>query len=202
MQFGIAAAQYNPYQNPYSNTSTNSSENTNTRSSGKKSSDSYQLKSAITKSAECRESITEAFGPYKFGMSMKDFNKATKQAIKEKKASRNAIGNVEYVLYFPDGRPYSVILANAAFYQDKLCGLDFVFERFDTAISEIIYNEIMEADRFSDMEKYEKTDGVIFIKDNLQVILSPGSMSYVNSPVISHQAQENENLNTSSRRAF
>lgn len=163
---------------------------------------SRDLKTAVAKSQESRESITEAFGPYKFGMSMKDFNKATKLAIKEKKASKNSIGNVEYVMYFADGRPYSVILANAAFYQDKLCGLDFVFERFDPAMSQIILNEIMEAERFADMEKYDKTDGTIYIKDNLLVTLSRGSMSYVNMPVITQKAQENQDKNTSSRRAF
>lgn len=160
------------------------------------------LKGAIAKAEQCRETISEAFGPYKFGMSEKEFNKATKTAIKEKKATRNSIGNVEFLMYFADGRPYSVILANAAFYQDKLCGLDFVYERFDATISEIIMEEIMAADRFADMEKFQTTNGIIYLKDNLQVELSRGSMSYINAPIINQKAKENQEKNTSSRRTF
>lgn len=160
------------------------------------------LKSAISGAEHSKETITEAFGPYKFGMSEKEFNKATKQAIKEKKAARNSIGNVEFILYFADGRPYSIILANAAFYQDKLCGLDFVYERFDAGISENIMNEIMQADRLSEMDKYVKTDGITYIKDNLQIDLGRGSMSYINAPIVNQKAMENMEKNTGSRRAF
>lgn len=160
------------------------------------------IKAAISAAEQSKETISEAYGPYKFGMTEKEFNKATKQAIKEKKAARNSIGNVEFIHYFADGRPYSIILANAAFYQNKLCGLDFVFERFDTGISEIIMDEIMQADRFNEMEMFQKTDGVTYVKDNLQVDLSRGSMSYVNAPVVNQKAKENMEKNTGSRRAF
>ncbi len=179
MQFGLATAQ-----------------NVETSMAG------GSLKSAIEAAEQSKETITEAYGPYKFGMSEKEFVKATKAAIKEKKATRNSIGNVEFVNYFPDGRTYSVILANAVFYQDKLCGLDFVFERFDSAISDIILNEIMQADRFAEMDKYTKTDGITYIKDNPQVDLSRGSISYVNAPVVNQKAKENMEKNTGSRRAF
>lgn len=163
---------------------------------------SSDLKLAIENARKSSESITEAFGPYTFGMKEKEFVKATKKAIKAKQASRNSIGNVEYVMYFADGRPYSLILANAAFYQDKLCGLDFVFERFDVGISDIIMDEITQADRLKEMDRYETTRGYMYFKNNLQVELSRGSMSYVNAPVVSQKAKENAEKNANSRGAF
>ena len=127
------------------------------------------LKAAIARCEQSPIVITDAFGNYKFGMSEKEFAKVTKAAIKAKQAKRNSIGNVEYEMSFADGRTYSLILANAVFFKGKLCGLDFVFERFDAGMADIIMEEIMQGDRFQDMDQYAVPKGYIYLKDNLEV---------------------------------
>ena len=160
------------------------------------------LKAAIAKCEQSPIVITNAFGNYKFGMSEKEFVKVTKAAIKAKQAKRNSIGNVEYEMNFADGRTYSLILANAAFFKDKLCGLDFVFERFDGGMSDIIMEEIMQGDRFQDMDQYAVPMGYVYLKDNLEVILSRGRLSYMNLSVVNQRAKENAERNHLSRDAF
>ena len=160
------------------------------------------LKAAILKCEQSPIVITDAFGSYKFGMSEKDFVKVTKAAIKAKQAKRNSIGNVEYEMSFADGRTYSLILANAAFYNGKLCGLDFVFERFDGGMSDIIMEEIMQGDRFQDMDQYAVPKGYIYLKDNLEVDLSRGSLSYMNLSVVNQRAKDNAERNHLSWDAF
>ena len=160
------------------------------------------LKAAIAKCEQSPIVITSAFGNYKFGMSEKEFVKVTKAAIKAKQAKRNSIGNVEYEMSFADGRTYSLILANAAFFKDKLCGLDFVFERFDGGMSDIIMEEIMQGDRFQDMDQYAVPMGYVYLKDNLEVILSRGRLSYMNLSVVNQRAKENAERNHLSRDAF
>ena len=160
------------------------------------------LAAAIAKCEQSPIVITNAFGDYKFGMSEKEFVKVTKAAIKAKKAKRNSIGNVEYEMNFADGRTYSLILANAAFFNDKLCGLDFVFERFDGGMSDIIVEEIMQGDRFHDMDQYIVPMGYIYLKDNLEVILSRGRLSYMNLSVVNQRAKDNAERNHLSRDAF
>lgn len=161
-----------------------------------------ELKAAIAKCEQSPIVITDAFGDYKFGMTEKEFVKVTKAAIKAKQAKRNSIGNVEYEMAFADGRTYSLILANAAFFNNKLCGLDFVFERFDGGMSDIIMEEIMQGDRFKDMTKYATTKGVVYLKDNLEIDLSRGSLSYMNLSVVNQRAKENAERNHLSRDAF
>lgn len=161
-----------------------------------------ELKAAIAKCEQSPIVITDAFGAYKFGMTEREFVKVTKAAIKAKQAKRNSIGNVEYEMSFADGRTYSLILANAAFFNNKLCGLDFVFERFDGGMSDIIMEEIMQGDRFKDMTKYATTKGVVYLKDNLEVDLSRGSLSYMNLSVVNQRAKENAERNHLSRDAF
>ena len=160
------------------------------------------LKAAIAKCEQSPIVITNAFGNYKFGMTEKEFVKVTKAAIKAKQAKRNSIGNVEYEMSFADGRTYSLILANAAFFKDKLCGLDFVFERFDGGMSDIIMEEIMQGDRFQDMDQYAVPMGYVYLKDNLEVILSRGRLSYMNLSVVNQRAKENAERNHLSRDAF
>ena len=160
------------------------------------------LKAAIARCEQSPIVITNAFGNYKFGMSEKEFVKVTKAAIKAKQAKRNSIGNVEYEMNFADGRTYSLILANAAFFKGKLCGLDFVFERFDAVMSDIIMEEIMQGDRFQDMDQYAVPKGYIYLKDNLEVDLSRGSLSYMNLSVVNQRAKENAERNHLSRDAF
>lgn len=160
------------------------------------------LKAAIAKCEQSPIVITNAFGNYKFGMSEREFIKVTKAAIKAKQAKRNSIGNVEYKMNFADGRTYSLILANAAFFKDKLCGLDFVFERFDGGMSDLIMEEIMQGDRFQDMDQYAVPMGFIYLKDNLEVILSRGTLSYMNLSVVNQRAKENAEQNHLSRDAF
>ena len=160
------------------------------------------LKAAIAKCEQSPIVITNAFGDYKFGMTEKEFVKVTKTAIKNKQAKRNSIGNVEYEMSFADGRTYSLILANAAFYNNKLCGLDFVFERFDGGMADIIMEEIMQGDRFQDMDQYAVPKGYIYLKDNLEVDLSRGSLSYMNLSVVNQRAKENAERNHLSRDAF
>ncbi|MBO7568089.1 MAG: hypothetical protein J6T60_13455 [Bacteroidales bacterium] len=160
------------------------------------------LKAAIARCEQSPIVITNAFGNYKFGMSEKEFVKVTKAAIKAKQAKRNSIGNVEYEMNFADGRTYSLILANAAFFKGKLCGLDFVFERFDAGMADIIMEEIMQGDRFQDMDQYATTKGYIYLKDNLEVDLSRGSLSYMNLSVVNQRAKENAERNHLSRDAF
>ena len=121
------------------------------------------LKAAIARCEQSPIVITNAFGNYKFGMTEKEFVKVTKAAIKAKQAKRNSIGNVEYEMNFADGRTYSLILANAAFFKGKLCGLDFVFERFDAGMADIIMEEIMQGDRFQDMDQYAVPKGYIYL---------------------------------------
>ena len=160
------------------------------------------LKAAIARCEQSPIVITNAFGNYKFGMSEKEFVKVTKAAIKAKQAKRNSIGNVEYEMNFADGRTYSLILANAAFFKGKLCGLDFVFERFDAGMADIIMEEIMQGDRFQDMDQYAVPKGYIYLKDNLEVDLSRGSLSYMNLSVVNQRAKENAERNHLSRDAF
>lgn len=160
------------------------------------------LKAAIARCEQSPIVITNAFGNYKFGMTEKEFVKVTKAAIKAKQAKRNSIGNVEYEMNFADGRTYSLILANAAFFKDKLCGLDFVFERFDGGMSDIIMEEIMQGDRFQDMDQYAVPMGYVYLKDNLEVILSRGRLSYMNLSVVNQRAKENAERNHLSRDAF
>jgi|GEM_PF-2656489 len=160
------------------------------------------LKAAIARCEQSPIVITDAFGNYKFGMTEKEFVKVTKAAIKAKQAKRNSIGNVEYEMSFADGRTYSLILANAAFFKGKLCGLDFVFERFDAGMADIIMEEIMQGDRFQDMDQYATTKGYIYLKDNLEVDLSRGSLSYMNLSVVNQRAKENAERNHLSRDAF
>ena len=160
------------------------------------------LKAAIARCEQSPIVITNAFGNYKFGMSEKEFVKVTKEAIKKKQAKRNSIGNVEYEMNFADGRTYSLILANAAFFKGKLCGLDFVFERFDAGMADIIMEEIMQGDRFQDMDQYAVPKGYIYLKDNLEVDLSRGSLSYMNLSVVNQRAKENAERNHLSRDAF
>ncbi len=160
------------------------------------------LKAAIARCEQSPIVITNAFGNYKFGMTEKEFVKVTKAAIKAKQAKRNSIGNVEYEMNFADGRTYSLILANAAFFKGKLCGLDFVFERFDAGMADIIMEEIMQGDRFQDMDQYAVPKGYIYLKDNLEVDLSRGSLSYMNLSVVNQRAKENAERNHLSRDAF
>lgn len=160
------------------------------------------LKAAIARCEQSPIVITDAFGNYKFGMTEKEFVKVTKAAIKAKQAKRNSIGNVEYEMSFADGRTYSLILANAAFFKGKLCGLDFVFERFDAGMADIIMEEIMQGDRFQDMDQYAVPKGYIYLKDNLEVDLSRGSLSYMNLSVVNQRAKENAERNHLSRDAF
>lgn len=160
------------------------------------------LKAAIARCEQSPIVITNAFGNYKFGMSEKEFAKVTKAAIKAKQAKRNSIGNVEYEMSFADGRTYSLILANAVFFKGKLCGLDFVFERFDAGMADIIMEEIMQGDRFQDMDQYAVPKGYIYLKDNLEVDLSRGSLSYMNLSVVNQRAKENAERNHLSRDAF
>ena len=160
------------------------------------------LKAAIARCEQSPIVITNAFGNYKFGMSEKEFAKVTKAAIKAKQAKRNSIGNVEYEMNFADGRTYSLILANAVFFKGKLCGLDFVFERFDSGMSDIIMEEIMQGDRFHDMDQYAVPKGFIYLKDNLEVDLSRGSLSYMNLSVVNQRAKDNAERNHLSRDAF
>jgi hypothetical protein len=160
------------------------------------------LKAAIARCEQSPIVITNAFGNYKFGMTEKEFVKVTKAAIKAKQAKRNSIGNVEYEMNFADGRTYSLILANAAFFKGKLCGLDFVFERFDAGMADIIMEEIMQGDRFQDMDQYAVPEGYIYLKDNLEVDLSRGSLSYMNLSVVNQRAKENAERNHLSRDAF
>ena len=160
------------------------------------------LKAAIARCEQSPIVITNAFGNYKFGMTEKEFVKVTKAAIKAKQAKRNSIGNVEYEMNFADGRTYSLILANPAFFKGKLCGLDFVFERFDAGMADIIMEEIMQGDRFQDMDQYAVPKGYIYLKDNLEVDLSRGSLSYMNLSVVNQRAKENAERNHLSRDAF
>jgi hypothetical protein len=160
------------------------------------------LKAAIARCEQSPIVITDAFGNYKFGMTEKEFVKVTKAAIKAKQAKRNSIGNVEYEMSFADGRTYSLIVANAAFFKGKLCGLDFVFERFDAGMADIIMEEIMQGDRFQDMDQYAVPKGYIYLKDNLEVDLSRGSLSYMNLSVVNQRAKENAERNHLSRDAF
>lgn len=212
LQFGVATAQnFSPSRNgiQFGGDNNGNAVNVNTNNqSGTVSnvatanSNVADLKAAIEKCEQSPIVITDAFGDYKFGMSEKDFVKVTKAAIKAKQAKRNSIGNVEYEMNFADGRTYSLILANAAFYNGKLCGLDFVFERFDGGMANIIMEEIMQGDRFQDMDQYAVPKGYIYLKDNLEVDLSRGSLSYMNLSVVNQRAKENAERNHLSRDAF
>ncbi|MBO4773119.1 MAG: hypothetical protein J5595_11330 [Bacteroidales bacterium] len=213
LQMGVASAQnFTPgksgvssnnvnqqTQTVNSNTNVNGTFNGNANAPNANAAD---LKAAIAKCEQSPIVITNAFGNYKFGMSEKEFVKVTKAAIKAKQAKRNSTGNVEYEMNFADGRTYSLILANAAFFKGKLCGLDFVFERFDAGMSDIIMEEIMQGDRFQDMDQYATTKGYIYLKDNLEVDLSRGSLSYMNLSVVNQRAKENAERNHLSRDAF
>jgi hypothetical protein len=209
LQVGVASAQnFTPGKSGVSGNNgyqqsqiVNSNTNVNVVSNAPNA-NAADLKAAIAKCEQSPIVITNAFGNYKFGMSEKEFVKVTKAAIKAKQAKRNSIGNVEYEMSFADGRTYSLILANAAFFKDKLCGLDFVFERFDGGMSDIIMEEIMQGDRFQDMDQYAVPMGYVYLKDNLEVILSRGRLSYMNLSVVNQRAKENAERNHLSRDAF
>lgn len=209
LQVGVASAQnFTPGKSGVSGNNgyqqsqiVNSNTNVNVVSNASNA-NAADLKAAIAKCEQSPIVITNAFGNYKFGMSEKEFVKVTKVAIKAKQAKRNSIGNVEYEMSFADGRTYSLILANAAFFKDKLCGLDFVFERFDGGMSDIIMEEIMQGDRFQDMDQYAVPMGYVYLKDNLEVILSRGRLSYMNLSVVNQRAKENAERNHLSRDAF
>ena len=209
LQVGVASAQnFTPGKSGVSGNNgyqqsqiVNSNTNVNVVSNAPNA-NAADLKAAIAKCEQSPIVITNAFGNYKFGMSEKEFVKVTKAAIKAKQAKRNSIGNVEYEMNFADGRTYSLILANAAFFKDKLCGLDFVFERFDGGMSDIIMEEIMQGDRFQDMDQYAVPMGYVYLKDNLEVILSRGRLSYMNLSVVNQRAKENAERNHLSRDAF
>ena len=209
LQVGVASAQnFTPGKSGVSGNNgyqqsqiVNSNTNVNVVSNASNAT-AADLKAAIAKCEQSPIVITNAFGNYKFGMSEKEFVKVTKAAIKAKQAKRNSIGNVEYEMNFADGRTYSLILANAAFLKDKLCGLDFVFERFDGGMSDIIMEEIMQGDRFQDMDQYAVPMGYVYLKDNLEVILSRGRLSYMNRSVVNQRAKENAERNHLSRDAF
>lgn len=209
LQVGVASAQnFTPGKSGVSGNNgyqqsqiVNSNTNVNVVSNASNA-NAADLKAAIAKCEQSPIVITNAFGNYKFGMSEKEFVKVTKAAIKAKQAKRNSIGNVEYEMNFADGRTYSLILANAAFFKDKLCGLDFVFERFDGGMSDIIMEEIMQGDRFQDMDQYAVPMGYVYLKDNLEVILSRGRLSYMNLSVVNQRAKENAERNHLSRDAF
>ncbi len=209
LQVGVASAQnFTPGKSGVSGNNgyqqsqiVNSNTNVNVVSNASNA-NAADLKAAIAKCEQSPIVITNAFGNYKFGMSEKEFVKVTKAAIKAKQAKRNSIGNVEYEMSFADGRTYSLILANAAFFKDKLCGLDFVFERFDGGMSDIIMEEIMQGDRFQDMDQYAVPMGYVYLKDNLEVILSRGRLSYMNLSVVNQRAKENAERNHLSRDAF
>ena len=209
LQVGVASAQnFTPGKSGVSGNNgyqqsqiVNSNTNVNVVSNAPNA-NAADLKAAIAKCEQSPIVITNAFGNYKFGMTEKEFVKVTKAAIKAKQAKRNSIGNVEYEMSFADGRTYSLILANAAFFKDKLCGLDFVFERFDGGMSDIIMEEIMQGDRFQDMDQYAVPMGYVYLKDNLEVILSRGRLSYMNLSVVNQRAKENAERNHLSRDAF
>ncbi|MBR2104469.1 MAG: hypothetical protein IJ894_02490 [Bacteroidales bacterium] len=209
LQVGVASAQnFTPGKSGVSGNNgyqqsqiVNSNTNVNVVSNASNA-NAADLKAAIAKCEQSPIVITNAFGNYKFGMTEKEFVKVTKAAIKAKQAKRNSIGNVEYEMSFADGRTYSLILANAAFFKDKLCGLDFVFERFDGGMSDIIMEEIMQGDRFQDMDQYAVPMGYVYLKDNLEVILSRGRLSYMNLSVVNQRAKENAERNHLSRDAF
>ena len=209
LQVGVASAQnFTPGKSGVSGNNgyqqsqiVNSNTNVNVVSNASNT-NAADLKAAIAKCEQSPIVITNAFGNYKFGMSEKEFVKVTKAAIKAKQAKRNSIGNVEYEMNFADGRTYSLILANAEFFKDKLCGLVFVFERFDGGMSDIIMEEIMQGDRFQDMDQYAVPMGYVYLKDNLEVILSRGRLSYMNRSVVNQRAKENAERNHLSRDAF
>ncbi len=207
LQVGIASAQnFTPGKSGVSgNSGTSGNSNINVNGAANvnvPTTSAADLKAAIARCEQSPIVITNAFGNYKFGMSEKEFVKVTKAAIKAKQAKRNSIGNVEYEMNFADGRTYSLILANAAFFKGKLCGLDFVFERFDAGMSDIIMEEIMQGDRFQDMDQYAVPMGYVYLKDNLEVILSRGRLSYMNLSVVNQRAKENAERNHLSRDAF
>ena len=212
LQAGLISAQnftpgrsgYNNYQGYQQPVNQNAQQQTNQGVAPGQNANSNvaDLKAAIARCEQSPIVITDAFGNYKFGMTEKEFVKVTKAAIKAKQAKRNSIGNVEYEMSFADGRTYSLILANAAFFKGKLCGLDFVFERFDAGMADIIMEEIMQGDRFQDMDQYAVPKGYIYLKDNLEVDLSRGSLSYMNLSVVNQRAKENAERNHLSRDAF